>query len=151
MKITRIKDPKIVPKIASLFVLHDEDSREAFVKDLMARMIQAPESLLFVAAIREDDVVGFVIAQNLADHRVWVAQAWSEDGNDPQVADELFMRVLLWASALGKTVLGAETTRNAGALLRRFGFCEKATLVEYTIPPGFLPEVIDAMRGVVNG
>lgn len=119
---TRTHDPKIIEQLLPYVVLIGGESPEKFANSLEFLLRTHPDNVLIVLARRLDNsICGFIIAENTPDC-VWIIQAYSDPSNGWTVIDEMFARVMLWASILGKKHIKADTQRSVEALYRRFGF-----------------------------
>ena len=151
IKIIRSRDPKSVEYMLPHLVLRNAtaESGERYLKQFALTMMNAPESVFLVQAWDGEDIVGFVAA-NVADDYVWVSQAWSKTGNPSSVADEMFNRTILWAIALGRMSLRAETMRNVEAMFRRFRFEPITTIVEHRINPEVVSKILERGKEYIN-
>ncbi len=152
IKIIRSRDPKSVEYMLPHLTLRNatEGMREKYLHRLALTMVNAPETVFLVQAWEGEDIVGFVVA-NVADEHVWVSQAWSKTGNPSAVGDEMFNRTILWAIALGRMTLRAETTRDIGAMFRRFKFEPITTIVEHRISPEVISKILERGKEYING
>lgn len=135
-------------------VFHPSDSQPhcaaKFVQDFLAVVNTNPERLLFITAYHDQSLVGFMIATSEFDH-VFIAQIWSHHNNPPEIANSMFLRALIWACALGKPSVRAETNRNLEVLHRRVGLKPRSTIVERQIDPGMLDKFISCSQEYLHG
>lgn len=151
IKIIRTRDPKAVQYMIPHFSMDTDEEREIAGSQLANMMHAHPESVNVLQAWKGEDIVSFIVG-NVADNPyVWIAQGWSKEGNPSMVATEMFTRIMLWAMALGKLSIRAETSRNLEVMYRRFGFEPVATIVERHITPEEISTVLDLGRMVVDG
>lgn len=155
VNISRIQGEQIMdflPEIHEHLVFQDKipGQREAYTKELHAKVLRNAEDILLVVAESDGQLLAFVVAQALP-ACVFVSQTWSAARNPWQIVDELFLRVILWAEALGKKSIRAETARDADAFFRRFGFVERSVVIERAIEPGMTSVILDGLRSMVNG
>ena len=154
IKIIRTRDPKAVQYMIPYFSMESEEDREIAGAQLANLMHTQPESVNVLQAWNGDNgenLVSFIVGNVSNNPYVWIAQGWSKEGNPAQVATEMFARIMLWAMALGKTAVRAETSRDLGAMYRRFGFDPVATIVERRITPEEISTVLDRGRAVIDG
>jgi hypothetical protein len=126
------------------FVVDSEHDRALLDQQIEHAMIHQPESVLVIQATRDNTLVGFLIAQNTGPF-VWLAQAWSRPGNEYQVADEMWSRLLVWSAALGKSEIRAETKRSINPLYERFGFVEFSRTITRKIDTSILDHIARSM------
>ena len=152
IKIIRSRDPKSVEYMLPHLTFHEntEQIRTKFARGFALAMANSPESVFLVQAWDGEDIVGFVTA-NVAEDHIWVSQAWSKPENSSSVADEMFNRTILWAIALGRMSLRAETTRDVGAMFRRFRFEPITTIVEHRISPEVVSKILERGKEYING
>lgn len=151
IRILHVTSPESVPEMARLVQVDDEPQRLEFAQKLAAAMVQTPDRVQVLQARRDDELVGFTISENASAPYVWLAQGWSKPGNSWQVADELWLRVMLWAIGLGKNEIRAESGREVSALHRRFGFEDFRTVVQHKIDPNLLSHMLGSMKEVLSG
>lgn len=112
------------------FALDEQEQRELLVAQIRQALTFKPESVLVIQALREDEVIGFIICDlALGQPYIWLSQAWSHPRNTYRVADEMWKRVQQWMVALGKYEVRAETKRQLNVLQRRFGFEPVSTTI----------------------
>lgn len=147
-RIIREATAEHLEEMIPLLIFRDECERVPFVKEVVRLLIERPEILL-VLQVREsetDELLGFIVANNPTGvGYVWVAQAWSKSTNGREVADEMLKRVLIWAAALGKLEIRAETSRDGPSFLRRFGFDELYKVISRRIDPEILNQISQAL------
>jgi hypothetical protein len=135
MEIIRVHSAKIVEYIEPHLVFSDPELKPLFVEELMQLMMNAPASVLVLAAIEDSKVLAFVIAQDPG-YRVpfvKVAQLWSHPDNGRAITDQFFVKVISWALALGKTYIRAETSRDPHAFYRRFKFKPEMQIMRFNL------------------
>lgn len=155
IRITRLQSVQGLEEMYPHFVFTDIVQRQQLIRQLTETMLQTPESLLVLQAISDvadPGLVGFVVANNVPGASyVWVAQAWSQPGNDFEVADAMWARVRVWACALGKSSVRAQTGREIDVIYRRFGFEELCKIVEHKLDPALLGLMVEGIQEVANG
>lgn len=150
IKIIRTRDPKAVQYMIPYFNEDNDEDSELAGRQISNMMHAQPESINVLQAWQGENIVSFLVG-NISDcGYIWVAQGWSKSGNPPAVATEMFSRLLLWAMALGKMSVRAETTRSLEAMYRRFGFKPVATIVERRITPEEISAVLDRGKAVLS-
>ena len=92
-----------------------------------------------------------MVANDTPSSYIYVSQVWSDAKNGWKVADEMFLKVLLWAYALGKSSLRAETQRDMGGWYRRFGFEERSVVIEKVVTPEMSARFVSHAREIFNG
>lgn len=141
LRISRVQGQEaldLLPELGvNLVFPNDEPSHEKFLKQVAGMLINSPEQIQVIVAVRDNQVIGFLIANN-APECVYIAQCWSKPGNNFRVFDEMFLRVLCWCYGLGKTSVRADTVRDLDAAYERAGF----TLRSHTIERQITPEMI---------
>lgn len=140
--------PEILPHL--VFLEDEEEQCKRYALEFARSAKEAPDTMLVVVAYKDEELVGFTIATLFADC-VYVSQAWSKPGNSFRIADEMFLRVMLWAQGLGRKSVRAETHRNTEGFFARFGFVERSKTIERKIEPEFFDNILAAVRVVKNG
>jgi len=122
--VIRVRSATIVPKIKPNLVYSDERCREAYVEELVHMLVNNPDRVFILAKVDGEEVTAFLIAIDPGINYpfVTVTNAWNDSHNGWDVADHIFARTLVWAAAMGKDYVRAETLRNTKAMYRRFGF-----------------------------
>ena len=137
MKIIRVQNPIGIEYMKEHFVDTDRDS-DALCNGLKAQLSAKPENILILHVWEGDALVGFIIAQNqLSTPYVFLYQAWVDSKSDPDIADKLFFRLLLWVDLLGKKEIRLETTRNTEAMTRKWKFKKVSAIMSFSIPDNF--------------
>lgn len=114
-------------------------------------MSQAPESLMVLAAIESDEpespVKAFIIAQNpgFKVPYILLAQSWSDSENSWELAQRVFVRLVMWAVSLGKTEIRGETQRSTEAIYRRFGFKSISQVMGFDLC-GIQPRLVESIK-----
>jgi hypothetical protein len=151
VQISRVWDPKIIPQLSPHFTVETEEERPLVAAQLASLLQQNPEAVFLVTAVLEGEVVAFIIAHNLQNlPYTFVAQAWSADGNPLRIADELFLRVMVWTSALGKREVRAETGRNPTPFYRRVGLEPVRTILRREVPEDLNRTLYSRARDLVR-
>jgi hypothetical protein len=135
MEIIRVQSIKSIPLIEEKLTFQDEKLKTPFLTQLAYTIQNNPASLMFLAAIEDGDIVGFVIAQDpgFLVPFITVAQLWNAPENSRSVVDSFFARIVTWALGLGKSFIRAETTRNEEAMYRRFRFLPVAQVITFDL------------------
>jgi hypothetical protein len=123
------------------------ESSAGYMTDLLNACRLTPERVCVFQAWEGDELRGFIVAQVDSSPVAWVSQGWSHPANPWEVADTLFSRVLVWAVALGRSCVRAQTRRSSRAMFERFGFQEIARVVEVKISADYVERTFNVMRG----
>ena len=128
-------------------MLEDENFLDESFKDTMKNLIETQRDNTFVLqAFDGDKLKAFLIAyapenqSNVILFRVWC----TPEITDRKLQDSLFLKLCLWAEAIGRTSITAETDRSPKALHRRWGFKEVSTVVKFELDEGFTESLIEA-------
>lgn len=148
--ITRVSDPNDLALMIPHFVVETEDQRRQVTQQIVKALLESPDRLFVVQAKRDEELIGFLVAQNIGSC-VYVAQAWSNPSNGWPVADAMWERTVLWTVAIGKPEIRAETKRESEALYRRFGFEEVSKTIAFKVPDGLMNELVAALKEVSVG
>lgn len=139
--IKRLTDGALIGKMEELFVFPGDTTPqqiEKYAAALTLGLDNHTTGLFVIAALDDTDALrGFIIAEDRGTC-VGLSQAWSRPGNDFKIADAMFLRVQLWASALGRSRIQCETARSTTALFRRFGLEVERYVMGCTIDPTVL-------------
>ena len=147
VKIGRIREAAKVGEFVKHFVIEEDQSGEAFLQEIQAVMINAPEKIQVLEASRDGETIAFSISVDVARPHVWISQFWSEQATSTRISDELFLRILNWAIALGKEEVRAETQHNVEAFSRRVGFKQHSVVVKLELK-GIESKLLDRSREV---
>lgn len=149
--IDQIHDEDTIVEMVPHLIVEDETQRQNFVAQYIEIMRRNPDNLL-VLDVRDEaqELVAFVIAERSLSF-VTITQAWSKASNPWEITNELFLRVVLWATAMGKYEIRAETRRDLDALHRRFGFTERSVNMSYQIDQNILTGVINRLQEITHG
>ncbi len=154
-RIIRVRSTKIIPLIEPRLVFNDPESKAPFIEELAHVMTHAPESLLVLAALDDDDdaLIAYTIVQNpgIAYSYASIAQVWSNPSNSRSVIEELHARVVLWAMMLGKTCIRGETQRDTAAILHRFGYEPIAQIYRLVLDGELQESVIAQVKEALHG
>ena len=120
-------------------------TKEACYRNLVQQMKEFPHLTHVMLLIGLDDgeenaapeVMGFSITTAESLKHAFLQQAWVKDKLDPQVMDDLFIRVLSWSESLGIEEIRMETKRDSGSIHRRWGFKERSTIMGVGIVEAF--------------
>ncbi len=145
--IGRIREAAKVGEFAKHFVLEEDQSAGEFLQVIQGVMTTTPEKIQVLRASRDGETIAFAISFDLARPHVWIAQFWSAKETSTKVSDELFLRILNWAIALGKEEIRAETKRSVEAFYRRVGFTQHAVTVKLELK-GIESKMLDRSREV---
>jgi hypothetical protein len=124
MNMIRIRSAEIVKHIAPHVTFVDPKLKAPYLEDVAQRLIQAPDTILLLAAFENDEIKAFIVAENTAPRIPFVhlSQVWSHPDNPRDWYKPFLAKLLLWADAHDKDYVRAETMRNTEAMYRRFGF-----------------------------
>jgi len=147
VKIGRIREATKVAEFTKHFVIEEDQDASEFLKVIQGAMTLTPEKIQVLQATRDGELIAFTISFDLARPHVWIAQFWSLEGTSTKISDELFLRILNWAIALGKEEIRAETQRSIEALYRRVGFTQHAVVVKLELQ-GIEQKLLDRSREV---
>ena len=135
----RVVNPIGIDYMESLLLVDEDIERSSLVEALKNTLASDPNGI-FVAqtwdtAIEPDgEIVAFVIAYAPSMQRhVFLYQAWCKPGTDEKVADKLFLSLVLWSEANGRTSIKAETKRDVNAIYRRWNFIPFSQIIEFKI------------------
>lgn len=152
IRISRVRQPSVqlLEQLSQRVLFPDgENQGPQFIQTLVKYLHETPEHLFLVAAMKDEELVGFIIAQNLPDH-VSVLQLWSKEGNSWKIADELYMRLLLWTIGMGKDAIRGETQREITGFYRRAGFVERNIVIEKRVDSSMVERLMSKAREVFS-
>ncbi len=152
IRIVRTRDPQAVSYMVPHFTLPGTEADiEMMSRQLMHRMVSSPEAINVIQIWDGEDLIAFIIGIASENPFIWIAQAWSKSGNQYRITSEMYERILLWAMALGKDSVRAETSRDLDSMNRRFGFEPVATIIERKITQEEVSAVLGRTKELVNG
>jgi hypothetical protein len=135
MNVIRVRSTKIVEHIEPHLSFSDPRLKAPFLEELVQRMLNAPDSLLVLAAMEGETLKAFLIAQNAGPSvpYITVNQVWSDSDNSREWFEPFLAKLILWTAANDKDYIRGETPRSTRALLRRFGFEPYTEVVKFDL------------------
>ena len=128
-------------------MLEDENFLDESFKDTMKNLIETQKDNTFVLQAFDGNVIkAFLLAYAPEKQsNVILFRAWCDSKlPDRKLQDSLFLKLCLWAEAVGRTSITAETYRNTEALHRRWGFKEVSKVVKFELDEGFTDSLLEA-------
>lgn len=144
MNIIRVRSTEILKHITPHLTFTDPDYKAPFIDELILAMMNNPDRMMVLANLEDEKVSAFLVAENpgFRSPFVRILQAWN-NSNGPKYLGEEFMGILVvWAKILGKTHILAETTRDTGALYRRYQFKPMSVMVRLNLDNNGLQELL---------
>lgn len=136
LDIIRIINPDDVAGLRPYFTLTDPELMDLLVVELTSALKTMPDSVLILLGLdSEEKIKVLLVAVNpgIAYKHINVTQLWAHPKTDSSWLKSFMPRIIMWAIALNKTYLRAETSRNTKAFYRRFGFEPLSTVVKYDL------------------
>ena len=132
--VARLRSTGLIKLVEPHLTFSDDNLKEGYLVDLHTMLIEQPDSVFVVGGFRGSELVAFGIAYNPGSKspHVLLTQAWSEHTNQKELVDNMFSRIILWAMALEKSGIRAETQRSTEALFRAYGFEKVTEVVQLT-------------------
>lgn len=147
VRMGRIREQAEISEFLPHLVHEDDQDPKQFLTSMQGMMETRREQILVLGIRREDKLVGFSISLDLLRPYVWITQFWMDPTMGQKVTDEMFLRILNWAVALGKVEVRAETTRSVDAFYRRVGFEQHSVTVKLKLS-GIEEKLLDRAREV---
>lgn len=144
------RNPEKIKEMIPHFIVENENERVQLVNQLAKMLVEESKDLLVVEARVDGELDAFIVAEVMDQDRVYIVQAWSDSERFSTIT-ELFLRVVLWANALGRSIIEARSKRNAEVLYRRFGFEETAVVFQHKISPDLSQVLVRSAKEVLNG
>jgi len=124
-EVKRITDTAIISEIAKYFTTDGGYTREVIAAELKARMEQMPDDTCVIVGYNAGRIVGFITAWiPPRRHFVYIDNAWHLNTNEAKGSIKGFKLLLDWAKSKGMKEIRLETSRNASAMFKKWGFEE---------------------------
>lgn len=148
MKLFIGRNSQAISFIEPFLIADDDYEQGAYVELLKHMIIERPENIYLPIAVEGDKPVAFLIAIAPDDQKhVWIMQAWaSKDLTKERMKDTLFLELIMWTLGLGRRSIRAETKRNTGPFLRRWGFSTFSEILDYGIKDDFEASLLNQVK-----
>lgn len=141
MRILRVNNPEGVDFISHLIIPDRDYNREELIHYFKTLLVKESHRSYFLLAIEDDLPVAFLLAYaDPSTSYVFLQQAYATTGIDPSVPDNMFFRMVTWASSIGRDDIVMETTRNPEAFERRWNFKLTHYVLNFRIPQDYEKE-----------
>ena len=123
MEVLRTRNPEIFKFIADKLIMEGEVSRVSLVEHYVGIMIRYPDDINVTVVLENDELKGFIIGQLLKNKTyVIISQAWAAHDMPTGGSLEAIKHIEEWTLAEGYKKIRMESTLNARALRRKYGF-----------------------------
>ena len=147
MEIIRVVNPEGITYMKDVVVPPEGMDKEVFLESLKRVLVNNREGIFLLQAYDGEEIIGVILAVDQPEMKhIFIYQAWS-NAKKMSLHDtrKMFMRLVLWADAKGKSELRAETQRNAEAFYRKWGFIEHSKILKFEVTEAFEDKLLDAL------
>ena len=147
MEIIRVVNTVGVDYMVDVVVPPEGMNKESFLGALKNALQENRENIFILQAYEGSDLIGLLLAVSLPDqNHVFVYQAWSDDKRmTTHAVRKMFMRLVLWADAKGKTELRVEVKEGAEDFYQKWGFVEHTKILKFEVAEGFEDKLLESL------
>ncbi len=144
IKNCRVINPLGIDYMAEKLLVDEDFSKEALVRNLKYKLTHQPDSVLILQAYEGEDLIAFLIAHAPQGFKhTFIQQAWLSPGTKTQIADRMFLKLLMWTEEIGRKEIRGETLRDPKAFFQRWKFEEFSTILSFRLDDEFQDKLFD--------